>query len=142
MSSDKSENPNDPHVAVPKAGVSRGPVALVIVTIALLAALVWALKPARPNYKPAPLQPVSAECPKTAAEFVPSNYTDIQGLDLESLSAAQRNHALFRLNMEPCPCGCNKSIAFCLLNHPACKVAKQVAEKIVADERAAAHSGN
>ena len=104
--------------------------------MALLAALVWGLMPARPNLKPAPLQPKSPDCPKTEADFVPTNYTEIPGLELDSLSAAQRNHVLFRLNMEPCPCGCNKSIAYCLQNHPACKAAKQVAEKILADERA------
>ena len=66
----------------------------------------------------------AAGLPQTAPDFVPSDATEIPGVDLSSLSAAQRNHVLFRLNMEPCPCGCNTSIAACRISHPACPLAR------------------
>jgi hypothetical protein len=56
---------------------------------------------------------------------------------LDSLSKEQRNRVLLRLNLEPCPCGCNLSIAACLIDHPDCGTCKELAQKIVAEERAA-----
>jgi hypothetical protein len=109
------------------------------VTMGALAALVWALMPDRPNVKPAPLHPPDAACPKLDAEFTPTNFTELPGLELDALSKERRNHALLRLNMEPCPCGCNTSIAFCLLNHPRCGECKKLAQKIIAEERAGQH---
>ena len=73
-------------------------------------------------------------CPQTAPDFVPSDATEIPGVDLSSLSKAQRNHVLYRLNMEPCPCSCNTSIAACRINHPNCPLCKDLVEKIVAEE--------
>ena len=105
----------------------------------MLAALVWALKPDRPNVKPAPLHPPDAACPKLDVEFTPTNFTELPGLELDSLSKERRNYALLRLNMEPCPCGCNTSIAFCLVNHPRCGECKELAQKIIAEERAGQH---
>ena len=102
--------------------------------MALLAGLVWAMAPPRAKFVPAALHPVPATCPKDTPDFVPSDFTDIPGLDLASLSRDRRNHVLFRLNMEPCPCGCNQSVAACRLNHPMCPVCKGLAEKILAEE--------
>ncbi len=118
------------------AGPKRGSVLPVVVTMLLLAALVWGLRPARPNLRPAPLRELPADCPKPGVEFMPTNYTDVPGLGLEALSSVQRNHVLWRLNMEPCPCDCKWSIAACLLDHPRCPVSKDVAKKIIADEQA------
>jgi hypothetical protein len=69
------------------------------------------------------------------AEFVPTNITEVPGISLESLTKEQKYRVLFQLNMKPCPCGCNVSIAACLFNHPQCEEAKKAAEKIVAEER-------
>jgi len=115
-----------------KPGSSAG---LVVLSLVLLAGLVWAMAPSRAKFEPAPLRPPTAGCPKYAPDFVPSDATDIPGVDLNSLSKTQRNHFLYRLNMEPCPCGCNTSIATCRINHPACPVCKDLAEKILAEER-------
>jgi len=64
---------------------------------------------------------------------VPSNYTEVPGVSLDSLSREQKNRVLFRLNMEPCPCGCNLSIAACRVNHPQCEACKDLVQKAVAE---------
>ncbi len=110
---------------------------MVALGLVLLAGLVWAMAPGRAKFVPAPLRPEPPGCPMTAPDFVPSDATEIPGVDLSSLSAAQRNHLLFRLNMEPCPCGCNTSIAACRIGHPHCPLAKDLVEKIVAEESGA-----
>jgi len=107
----------------------------VALALALLAGLVWAMAPPRAKFAPAPLRPVPSGCPKNAPEFVPSDATEIPGVDLSALSKEQRNRVLFRLNMEPCPCGCNLSIAACRINHPTCPVCAGLVEKIMAEER-------
>jgi hypothetical protein len=106
-----------------------------VLTLVLLAGLVWALAPGRAKFAPAPLRPTIAGCPKYTPDFVPSDATEIPGVDLSSLSKTQRNRVLYRLNMEPCPCGCNSSIAACRISHPACPLCKGLVEKIIAEER-------
>jgi len=59
--------------------------------------------------------------------------TDIPGLDLASLTPAQRTAALKRLNAEPCGCGCGLTIAQCRINDSTCAVSPPLAEKIVAE---------
>ncbi len=107
---------------------------LVLLTLGLLGALVWAMAPARLKIEPAPLRPAPNECPKNIPDFIPSDVTEAPGVDLKSFSNQQRNHILFRLNMEPCPCGCNLSIAACRISHAACPLCKGLVEKIVAEE--------
>jgi hypothetical protein len=111
-------------------------VAAVVVTVGLLAALTWALAPARVHFTPAPLDPPPTDCPKYAREFVPSNVTEILDPPLTNLSAAQKNRALYRLNMEPCTCGCGLSVAACRVEHPACETSKGLAQKIIAEVQA------
>ena len=106
-----------------------------LLALALLAGLVWAMAPPRAKFVPAPLRPMPPDCPKNTPDFVPSDATEIPGIDLRALSKEQRNRVLFRLNMEPCPCGCNLSIAACRVNHPTCPVSKGLVEKIIAEER-------
>jgi hypothetical protein len=108
------------------------------VSLILLAALVWAMAPARAKFRPAPLHRLPAGCPRTTPNFVPSDMTELAGMDLGKLSPAQRNHLLFRLNMEPCPCGCNSSIAVCRATHSACPIIKELAAKMLAEESATA----
>jgi hypothetical protein len=136
MSSVESNSSSTPPPAAPesKPGSSAG---LVVLSLVLLAGLVWAMAPARAKFEPAPLRPPAAGCPKYAPDFVPSDATDIPGVDLNSLSKTQRNRVLYRLNMEPCPCGCKTSIAACRINHPACPLCKNLVEKISAEERQA-----
>lgn len=133
MPSDES-NSNSPLPPAPEAK-PRSSVALLAVSLVLLAALVWAMAPGRAKYQPAPLRPVPAGCPQVLTDFVPSDATEIPGVDLSSFSKVARNHILYRLNMEPCPCSCNTSIASCRLNHPNCPVCKDLVGKIVAEER-------
>jgi len=132
MSSTISNSTDPP--AGPSAGKpSPGALAAVVVTIGLLAALTWALAPARVHFTPAPLDPLPVDCPKVAREFVPSNVTEILEPPLTGLSAAQKNRALFRMNMEPCTCGCGLSVAACRAEHPACETSKSLAQKIIAE---------
>jgi len=134
MSSSESNSSSAPGPA-PGEGKPRGTVGLVALALALLAGLVWAMAPPRAKFAPAPLRPVPSGCPKNAPEFVPSDATEIPGVDLSALSKEQRNRVLFRVNMEPCPCGCNLSIAACRINHPTCPVCAGLVEKIMAEER-------
>ena len=114
---------------------SRGPAIFLIVTLLALAALVWELKPDRPNVHPAPLQPQTTTCPQVAGPFTPTSITDLPGLDLASLSKERRNHVLQRLNMEPCSCGCNASVASCVAGHERCGECRQRAKEIIAEEQ-------
>lgn len=113
---------------------SRGAVIYLLLTLGVLAALVWVLRPDRPNVQPAPLRPQPASCPQLAGQFTPTNFTELPGLPLASLSKERRNHVLLRLNMEPCPCGCNGSIAYCLVAHTHCGKCRELAEQIIAEE--------
>jgi thiol-disulfide isomerase/thioredoxin len=63
--------------------------------------------------------------------------TEIPGLDLTMLTAEQKTIALNRLNDEPCDCGCGFTIAQCRINDSTCAVSPKLAEKIVAEVRAA-----
>jgi hypothetical protein len=134
MSSNDSNSSSAPSPA-PGEGKPQSSVALVLLTLGLLGALVWAMAPPRSKFTPAPLRPVSKECPKNIPDFVPSDATEVPGVDLKSFSPEHRNHILFRLNMEPCPCGCNRSIVACRIAHPTCPVCKDLVDKIIAEER-------
>jgi hypothetical protein len=127
---DNSRPPGEPK---PGRGPTRGPVAMVVLTLGLLGALVWALAPRSAHFKPAPLAPAEEACPKIAREFVPSNITGLPGPLLDGLTPQQKMRALYRLNMEPCPCGCNSSVAYCLITYPNCETSRKLAEKIVAE---------
>ena len=133
MSSIES-NSTDTTPAVAGGGPPRRAVASVVVTLALLAALVWAFRPLASNFTPAPLQPVSKGCPQGRQEFVPSNLIALPDLPLDKLPAKIKNRVLLRLNMEPCACGCARSIAVCLASEPPCETAKALAQKILAEE--------
>jgi hypothetical protein len=112
-----------------------GAVIYFLVALAALVTLVWALRPERPNVQPAPLRPQDSVCPQLGGQFTPTNFTDLPGLELASLPKVRRNHALLRLNMEPCPCGCNSSIAYCLVSHARCGKCKELAQRIIEEER-------
>jgi hypothetical protein len=136
MSSNDSSSNNTPPPAHSN-GRPRNSAGMVALSLILLAGLVWAMAPARAKFHPAPLRPAPAGCPQALPEFVPTDSTGIPGVDWSSLSKAQRNHVLYRLNMEPCPCSCNTSIAACRIGHPTCPLGKDLVEKIVAEESGA-----
>jgi hypothetical protein len=132
-----TDNSKPPEGPPRSSGPSRGAVAMVVVALGLLAALVWALQPPRVHYTPAPLEAPPADCPKVAREFVPTNITALPGPLLDGLTSEQKMRALYRLNMEPCPCGCNASVAYCLITYPKCSTSRKLAEKIVAEIKSA-----
>jgi thiol-disulfide isomerase/thioredoxin len=63
--------------------------------------------------------------------------TEIPGVDLAALTPEQKTAALNRLNDEPCDCGCGLTIAQCRINDSTCAVSPKLAEKILAEVRAA-----
>lgn len=134
MSSNESNSNSAPPPVDPKEK-PRSSAGLVALSLILLAGLVWAMAPSRAKFQPAPLRPAPAGCPQTSPGFVPTDATGVPGVDLSSLSKAQQNHVLYRLNMEPCPCSCNTSIAACRISHPTCPLGKDLVEKIVAEEQ-------
>lgn len=107
-----------------------------IVTLALLALLVWGLIPRQPKLKPAPLEPPRSLCATSTSDFVPSNLTRIPAISLDKLPEPTRNRVLLRLNMEPCSCGCKQSLAVCRAGNPSCPVSPQAADAIVKQETA------
>jgi hypothetical protein len=115
-------------------GPPRRAVASMVVTMARLAALLGAFRPLASDFAPAPLQPVPKGCPCGSQEFVPSNLTALPDLPLDKLCPKVKNRVLLRLNMEPCDCGCARSIAACLASVPPCESAKELAKKILAEE--------
>jgi hypothetical protein len=115
---------------------NRGSVPAVAVTLGLLALLVWGLNPRAPKFKPAPLEPPRSPCTPTAADFVPSSLTGIPDMALDHLPEAARNRVLLRLNMEPCSCGCKRSLAACRAVNPSCPVSPQAADATVKEETA------
>ncbi|HEV2426027.1 MAG TPA: hypothetical protein VGZ29_14450 [Terriglobia bacterium] len=116
--------------------MKKGSALAAIVTLALLALLVWGLIPRRSKFKPAPLEPPRSLCAPGTSDFVPSNLTRIPGMSLDKLPPAVRNRILLRLNMEPCSCGCKLSLAACRAGSPSCPASPQAADAIVKQETA------
>lgn len=140
MSSDDLNSTSTSPSTAPR-GKPPNSVGQVALGLILLTGLIWAMAPGRAKYQPAPLRAMPAGCSQTTPDFVPTDVTEVPGVDLSAFSKAQQNHILFRLNMEPCPCGCNNSIAGCRINHPTCPLVKDLVEKITADESSATSQG-
>jgi hypothetical protein len=102
----------------------------VVVTLGLLAALVWALNPRQPKLTPAPLGEPLAVCAKLPREFIPTDIADLGEAPLPTLPREQKFRALARMNAEECPCGCKLSVAACRVNDPTCKTSAELARKI------------
>ena len=107
---------------------------LVIVTLILLAGLVWALNPSQPKLTPAPLLPPSPGCPKMGREFIPTNITAMPDPPTEALRQQVKNRVLFELNMQPCWCGCAQSVAACRINDAACETSRKQAKETISEE--------
>ena len=122
---------SEPTPPAANPGPSRGSVITVVVTMTLLALLVWFLNPRQPDFKPAPLQPPSAECLKPGRAFVPSNLTAIKDTALDALPSERKNPTIFRLNTTPCTCGCQLSMAYCHEMNSECATSKQGIKQMV-----------
>ena len=59
--------------------------------------------------------------------------SELPGVDMTSLTPAQRTVALHRMNEESCTCGCKYTLAQCRIFDSACPVSKQRTAKIVAE---------
>ncbi|HWW87746.1 MAG TPA: TlpA disulfide reductase family protein [Vicinamibacterales bacterium] len=58
--------------------------------------------------------------------------TNIPGIDLASLSSAERSEALQKLNAQACTCGCDLTVARCRVDDPNCGISLPLARQIVA----------
>jgi len=63
----------------------------------------------------------------------PAQVTNIPGVDLTKLTAAQRLEALEKLNAESCTCGCMLSVAKCRIDDPNCNFSLPRSQAIVAE---------
>jgi len=124
---------SEPNPSGAVSGPTPTSVAVIVVTVALLALLAWYLNPRRPDYKPAPLDPPSAVCRNPGREFVPTNLTAIPDPDLDRLPADKKMAAIRRLNTTACTCGCQLSVVYCPGLNPACETSKQMLGKIVSE---------
>jgi thiol-disulfide isomerase/thioredoxin len=59
--------------------------------------------------------------------------SELPGVDMTSLTPAQRTVALHRMNEESCTCGCKYTLAQCRIYDSACPVSKKRTAQIVAD---------
>src|ERR1700676_1851777 len=59
--------------------------------------------------------------------------SELPGVDMTSLTPAQKTVALHRMNEETCTCGCQYTLAQCRIYDSACPVSKQRTAKIVAE---------
>lgn len=57
--------------------------------------------------------------------------TEIPGVDLTTMSPAQRTAAIKALNAEDCTCGCGLTLAECRINDPTCNISLPLARKLV-----------
>lgn len=61
--------------------------------------------------------------------------TELPGLDMAGLSAAQKNAVLEILREQPCSCGCSMQIAECRVKDPACSFSTGLAAIVVKNVR-------
>jgi thiol-disulfide isomerase/thioredoxin len=59
--------------------------------------------------------------------------TELPGVDLSKLSAAQKTIALRRFNSESCTCGCKMTLAQCRVNDTGCAISKKMTATIVSE---------
>ena len=62
-----------------------------------------------------------------------ANATDLPGVKLAGLTAAQKKTVLHRLNSEDCTCGCTLTLSECRINDTACPVSIDIAAHVVQD---------
>ncbi len=59
--------------------------------------------------------------------------TEIPGVDLTGVTTAQKEEILKRLNTEKCTCGCDRTLAQCRIEDPACNTSLPAAQKVAAE---------
>lgn len=128
--SSPSSTPTEPTELA--SGRGRKRVLPVVVTLAAMAALVWALNPRQPALKPAPLGAPLPSCAHLPREFVPTDITDLGEPPFPTLPRDQKLRVLARMNTEECSCGCKLSVAACRMNDPTCKVSAERTREMVA----------
>jgi hypothetical protein len=59
--------------------------------------------------------------------------TEIPGVDLKGVTPDQKEAILKRLNTDKCTCGCDRTLAQCRIEDPACQTSLPAAQKIAAE---------
>jgi thiol-disulfide isomerase/thioredoxin len=59
--------------------------------------------------------------------------TEIPGVDLKGVTPDQKEAILKRLNTEKCTCGCDRTLAQCRIEDPACQTSLPAAKKVAAE---------
>ncbi len=63
-------------------------------------------------------------------------YADLPGIDMPSLTDAQRERFLHRANSELCTCGCkDDTLAKCYINDPSCPLVKDMLKSVLEEVR-------
>jgi len=63
-------------------------------------------------------------------------YADLPGLDMSSLTPAQKEKFLQRVNSELCTCGCkNDTLARCYVNDKSCTTVRETLQKVLQEVR-------
>jgi hypothetical protein len=85
--------------------------------------------------EPAPPSPPSAQGSGPVGNVRPGYYAKLPGYDnLDKIDPIKRKEFLELVNREMCACGCQgETLAFCLVNDPACPVVKARVRKIYED---------
>jgi len=86
--------------------------------------------------------PVEARIETVAdvGQIFAKNATELPGVDMSGLTAAQKKVVLKRTNSEACPCGCKFTIAQCRINDSKCEISRGLAAKMVAEVSSGARS--
>jgi len=63
-------------------------------------------------------------------------YADLPGIDMSSLTPAQREKFLHRANSELCTCGCkDDTLAKCYMNDESCTTVREILKQVLAEVR-------
>jgi hypothetical protein len=62
-------------------------------------------------------------------------YTEMPGVDLSGLRAAEKAALLRRLNTQRCPCDCMRTIASCRNRHSSCPMSLGIARQAVKEHK-------
>ena len=113
--------------------LSPGRIAIAAMGISVLAGLGYYGLPSsrRPPVTVPASFPLSASGARPSSQ--PTVYSEIPGVDLTTLTDAQRNRALRRANAENCPCGCGLTVAACRHLDRSCGTSLPMARAIVSE---------
>lgn len=89
-----------------------------------------------PTSTPGAVKGVPAATNTAPIVAIANFYADLPGIDMSSLTPAQREKFLHRANSELCTCGCkDDTLAKCYINDKSCTVVRDLLEKVLEEVR-------